>query len=180
MAEPEEPVKRRVALRSSNWEWIRAAVIARFERRQALAGVEDHPHIAKVLGRPFDRNRPAFFVRNCARRQGNDYCDQNNLSTRGRRGLFVKSAGRFSMRTRRGSSIATSSRRNSAVTVNDGVAGAQGDRFRHRQSHARTDDRPHTLKRSEQFIGHPCLMSPEKASDDEPDIDTRATFTAWA
>src|SRR3954466_7586333 len=60
MAEQEEPVRRRVALKIIKLGMDTKQVVARFEaERQALA-MMDHPHIAKVLdagatpaGRPF-------------------------------------------------------------------------------------------------------------------------------
>src|SRR5262249_7230643 len=58
MAEQEEPVKRRVALKIIKAGMDSQRVIARFEaERQALA-MMDHPHIAKVLDAGTTESRP--------------------------------------------------------------------------------------------------------------------------
>ena len=59
LAEQEQPVRRKVALKIIKPGMDTSQVIARFEaERQALA-LMDHPNIAKVLRRRHDRHRPA-------------------------------------------------------------------------------------------------------------------------
>ena len=91
MAEQEEPVRRRVALKVIKLGMDTKSVIARFEaERQALA-LMDHPNIAKVLDAGATEAGRPFFVMELVR--GNkitDYCDQNNLSTEQRLGLFTQ------------------------------------------------------------------------------------------
>src|SRR5205085_277697 len=91
LAEQEQPVRRRVALKVIKAGMDSAQVIARFEQeRQALA-LMDHPHIAKVLDAgATDTGRPFFVMELVRGVKVTDYCDQNNLSTRGRLGLFVQ------------------------------------------------------------------------------------------
>ena len=60
MAEQEEPVRRRVALKVIKLGMDTRQVVARFEaERQALA-LMDHPNIAKVLDARRDRDGPAL------------------------------------------------------------------------------------------------------------------------
>ena len=82
MAEQEEPVRRRVALKVIKLGMDTKAVIARFEaERQALA-LMDHPNIAKVLDAgATDTGRPYFVMELVRGIKITDYCDQNNLST---------------------------------------------------------------------------------------------------
>ena len=90
MAEQEEPVHRRVALKVIKLGMDTKSVIARFEaERQALA-MMDHPNIAKVLdGGATDTGR-LFFVMELVRGiKITEYCDQNNLSTNERLKLFI-------------------------------------------------------------------------------------------
>ena len=85
MAEQEEPVRRRVALKVIKLGMDTKQVIARFEaERQALA-MMDHPNIAKVLDAGATEKGRSFFVMELVRGiKITDYCDQNKLSTRER------------------------------------------------------------------------------------------------
>ena len=82
MAEQEEPVRRRVALKVIKLGMDTKQVIARFEaERQALA-LMDHPNIAKVLDAGATETGRPYFVMELVRGiKITDYCDQNNLST---------------------------------------------------------------------------------------------------
>src|ERR1035441_4311548 len=91
MAEQQEPVKRRVALKVIKPGTDTRQVLARFEaERQALA-LMDHPSIAKVLDAgATDTGRPFFVMELVRGIKITDYCDdlQNNLSTAQRLDLF--------------------------------------------------------------------------------------------
>jgi len=114
MAEQEEPVRRRVALKVIKLGMDTKSVIARFEaERQALA-LMDHPNIAKVLDAGATETGRPFFVMELVRGiKITEYCDQNHLSTGGGWTCSSRSATRSSTRTRRASSTGTSSRRTS-------------------------------------------------------------------
>src|SRR5262245_39415811 len=81
MAEQEEPLRRRVALKVIKLGMDTKCVIARFEaERQALA-LMDHPNIAKVLDAGTTETGRPFFVMELVRGiKITDYCDQNNLA----------------------------------------------------------------------------------------------------
>ena len=91
MAEQEEPVRRRVALKVIKLGMDTKQVIARFEaERQALA-LMDHPNIAKVLDAGATETGRPYFVMELVRGiKITDYCDQNDLSTRERLDLFIQ------------------------------------------------------------------------------------------
>src|ERR1022692_1035062 len=91
MAEQEEPVRRRVALKVIKLGMDTKSVIARFEaERQALA-MMDHPNIAKVFDAgATDTGRPYFVMELVRGTKITDYCDQNNLSTDERLKLFTR------------------------------------------------------------------------------------------
>src|SRR2546426_352934 len=91
MAEQEEPVRRRVAVKVIKLGMDTKQVIARFEaERQALA-LMDHPNIAKVLDAGATETGRPYFVMELVRGvRITDYCDQNNFSTRARLDLFVQ------------------------------------------------------------------------------------------
>src|SRR5207244_1437833 len=82
MAEQQEPLKRRVALKVIKPGMDTRQVLARFEaERQALA-LMDHPNIAKVFDAgATEAGRPYFVMELVRGIKVTDYCDQNNLST---------------------------------------------------------------------------------------------------
>src|SRR4051812_40976808 len=85
LAEQEEPVFRRVALKVIKLGMDTREVIARFEaERQALA-ILDHPNIARVFdGGATDTGRP-FFVMELVRGVSiTTFCDEQNLPTAAR------------------------------------------------------------------------------------------------
>src|SRR3989449_6101980 len=90
MAEQEEPVRRRVALKVIKLGMDTKQVVARFEaERQALA-LMDHPNIAKVFDAGATQTDRPYFVMELVRGvRITDYCDENNLPTIERLGLFM-------------------------------------------------------------------------------------------
>ena len=114
MAEQEQPVRRRVALKIIKPGMDTRQVIARFEaERQALA-LMDHPNIARVLDAgTTDAGRPYFVMELVKGVPITEYCDEAQLSPRSGWSCSSRSARRSSTPTRKGSSTATSSRRTS-------------------------------------------------------------------
>ena len=90
MAEQQEPVRRKVALKIIKPGMDTRQVIARFEaERQALA-IMDHPEIARVFDAgATDSGRPYFVMELVRGVPLTDYCDQNQLTTRERLELFI-------------------------------------------------------------------------------------------
>src|SRR2546423_13551613 len=90
MAEQEEPVRRRVALKIIKLGMDTRSVIARFEaERQALA-LMDHANIAKVLdGGATPTGRPYFVMELVRGVPITQFCDDSRLTTRERLGVFV-------------------------------------------------------------------------------------------
>src|SRR5216117_643996 len=82
VAEQEEPVRRRVALKIVKLGMDTKMVVARFEaERQALA-LMDHPNIARVLDAgTTDTGRPFFVMELVRGIRITEYCKQHNLST---------------------------------------------------------------------------------------------------
>src|SRR5262245_59559154 len=91
MAEQQEPVRRKVALKVIKLGMDTRQVLARFEaERQALA-LMDHPHIAKVLDAgATETGRPYFVMELVGGIKITDYCRQNDLSIRQRLDLFLQ------------------------------------------------------------------------------------------
>ena len=90
MAEQEQPIRRRVALKIIKLGMDTRNVIARFEaERQALA-LMDHPNIARVLdGGTTESGRPYFVMELVKGIPITEYCDKNRLTPRERLELFI-------------------------------------------------------------------------------------------
>ncbi len=90
VAEQQQPIRRKVAIKIIKPGMDTRDVIARFEaERQALA-LMDHPNIAKVLDAgTTERGRPYFVMELVRGIPITDYCDQAQLTPRERLELFV-------------------------------------------------------------------------------------------
>ena len=91
LAEQDQPVKRRVALKLIKAELISKDVIARFEAEKQALAMMDHPNIARVLdaGTTDDR-RPYFVMELVDGISITQYCDDHKLSVDERLKLFVQ------------------------------------------------------------------------------------------
>src|SRR5712671_6318111 len=90
MAEQEEPVRRRVALKVIKLGMDTRQVVARFDaERQALA-LMDHPNIARILDAGTTETGRPYFVMELVRGiKITDFCDENKLSIADRLKLFI-------------------------------------------------------------------------------------------
>ncbi len=176
MAEQEEPVRRRVALKVIKLGMDTKTVIARFEaERQALA-LMDHPNIAKVLeAGATDTGRPYFVMELVRGIKITDYCDENNLSTSARLELFIQVCQAIQHAHQKGVIHRDIKPSNILVADHDGTPVPKIIDFG--IAKATTDQRltDKTLFTAfEQFIGTPAYMSPEQAKLSGLDIDTRS------
>jgi eukaryotic-like serine/threonine-protein kinase len=175
VAEQQEPVRRRVAVKVIKLGMDTRQVIARFNaERQALA-MMDHPNIAKVLDAgATDNGRPYFVMELVRGLKITDFCGQNELSTADRLNLCVQVCQAIQHAHQKGVIHRDIKPANILVTVNDGapipkvidfgIAKATQGRL--------TDQTIYTA--FEQFIGTPAYMSPEQAVMTSQDIDTRS------
>ena len=175
MAEQEEPIRRRVALKVIKLGMDTKQVIARFEaERQALA-LMNHPNIATVLDAGATDTGQPYFVMELARGiKITDYCDANNLSTEQRLDLFVHICHAIQHAHQKGIIHRDIKPSNILVMLADdvsvpkvidfGIAKVIGERL--------TDQTVYT--RFEQFIGTPLYTSPEQAGLSGLDVDTRS------
>jgi eukaryotic-like serine/threonine-protein kinase len=175
MAEQEEPVHRHVALKVIKLGMETKSVIARFEaERQALA-LMDHPNIAKVLDAgATDTGRPYFVMELVRGIKITDYCDQNNLSTRGRLDLFIQVCRAIQHAHQKGVIHRDIKPSNILVTMNDGVPLPKVIDFGiAKATQGKLTDQT-VFTAFEQFIGTPAYMSPEQAELSAKDVDTRS------
>jgi serine/threonine protein kinase/tetratricopeptide (TPR) repeat protein len=175
MAEQEEPVRRRVALKVIKLGMDTKEVIARFEaERQALA-MMDHPNIARVLDAgATEAGRPYFVMELVRGIKITEYCDQHHLPTAERLRLFTQVCHAVQHAHQKGIIHRDLKPSNILVTLHDGaplpkvidfgIAKATQGRL--------TDSTLFTA--FEQFIGTPAYMSPEQAQLSSMDVDTRS------
>ena len=174
MAEQEEPVRRRVALKVIKLGMDTKSVIARFEaERQALA-LMDHPNIAKVLDAGATETGRPYFVMELVRGvKLTEYCDQNKLSTEERLNLFIQVCHAIQHAHQKGIIHRDIKPSNILVTLHDGVPVPKVIDFGiAKATQGRLTDQT-LFTAFEQFIGTPAYMSPEQAEMSGLDIDTR-------
>jgi WD40 repeat protein/serine/threonine protein kinase len=175
VAEQTEPVRRRVALKVIKLGMDTKQVVARFEaERQALAMME-HPNIAKVLDAGATETGRPYFVMELVRGiRITDYCDENNLPTKERLGLFIKVCQAIQHAHQKGIIHRDIKPSNILVTLHDGVPVPKVIDFGiAKATEGRLTDAT-VYTQLHQFIGTPAYMSPEQAQMSGLDIDTRS------
>src|ERR1051325_330411 len=122
MAEQEQPVRRRVALKVIKLGMDTRQVIARFEaERQALA-LMDHPNIAKVLDAGATETGRPFFVMELVRGiKITEFCDETRVPTTERLRLFPQVCQAIQHAHQKAVIHRDVKPSNILVTVNDGV-----------------------------------------------------------
>jgi len=179
VAEQQQPLRRKVALKVIKPGMDTREVIARFEaERQALA-LMDHPNIARVFdGGATPSGRPYFVMELVRGVPITEFCDQNQLSVRQRLELFIDVCQAIQHAHQKGVIHRDLKPSNIMVTMHDatpvvkvidfGVAKAVG--------HQLTEKTVYTG--FTQMIGTPVYMSPEQAGMSGLDIDTRSDIYA--
>lgn len=176
MAEQDEPVRRKVALKIVKPGMDTKNVVARFEaERQALA-LMDHPNIAHVFDAGATENGRPYFVMELVRgARITDYCDQSRMPTAERLELFIQVCSAVQHAHQKGIIHRDIKPSNILVTTSEegkplpkvidfGIAKATtGLRL--------TDKTLFTA--FEMLIGTPAYMSPEQAALTSLDVDTR-------
>jgi WD40 repeat protein/serine/threonine protein kinase len=175
VAEQQQPVRRKVALKVIKPGMDSRDVIARFEaERQALA-LMDHPNIARVFDAGTTASGRPYFVMELVKGISIvEYCDQQQLTARERLDLFLSVCQAVQHAHGKGIIHRDLKPSNILVAPHDGVpvvkvidfgvAKALGQQL--------TDRTIYT--RFAQMIGTPLYMSPEQAEINALDVDTRS------
>jgi WD40 repeat protein/serine/threonine protein kinase len=179
MAEQEQPVRRKVALKIVKSGLDTAQVIARFEaERQALA-LMDHPNIAKVLDAgTTESGRPYFVMELIKGVPITRFCDEHQLTPRQRLELFIPVCQAVQHAHQKGIIHRDLKPSNVLVALYDdqpvpkvidfGVAKATSQKLTERTLFTAFGS----------FIGTLEYMSPEQAKLNALDIDTRSDVYA--
>jgi len=177
MAEQEQPIHRKVAIKIVKPGMDTKTVIARFEaERQALA-LMDHTNIARVIDAGATESGRPYFVMELVRGvKITDYCDQNSLKTTARLEMFLEICDAVQHAHQKGiihrdlkpSNILVTtlpSGKPLAKVIDFGIAKATTDQ--------RLTDKT-LFTAFELLIGTPAYMSPEQAALSSVDVDTRS------
>ena len=175
MAEQEQPMRRKVALKIIKLGMDTRQVIARFEaERQALA-MMDHPNIAKVLDAgATETGRPYFVMELVIGISITECCDANNLSTKDRLGLFIQVCNAVQHAHQKGIIHRDIKPSNIMVTQRDGVPVPKVIDFGIAKATNQRLTEKTLFTRYAHIIGTPAYMSPEQAELSDLDIDTRS------
>jgi serine/threonine protein kinase/tetratricopeptide (TPR) repeat protein len=173
-AKQTEPVKRLVAVKLIKAGMDSKHVLARFgAERQALA-MMDHPNIAKVLDGGLHEGRPFFAMELVNGVPITNYCDQRQLTPRERLELFVQVCQAIQHAHNKGIIHRDIKPSNVLITLYDekpvvkvidfGIAKATSGVISERTLDTAMNS----------VVGTPQYMSPEQATFDNFDIDTRS------
>lgn len=181
MAEQEKPVRRRVALKLIRADMGSKEVVARFEaERQALA-MMNHQNIAKILDAGTSEQGNPYFVMELVKGVPiTKYCDENRLSVTERLRLFMDVCAGVQHAHQKGIIHRDLKPGNILVAVEDGKPVAKVIDF----GLAKAMESTHRLTDQSLFtgigqvLGTLKYMSPEQASMDNQDIDTRTDIYA--
>ncbi|SMP59128.1 hypothetical protein SAMN06265222_106171 [Neorhodopirellula lusitana] len=176
VADQQQPVRRRVALKIIKPGMETREVIARFEAERQAIAMMDHENIARVFDAGVTETGQPYFVMELVRGVPlNDFCDNQRLDTQARLNLFVSICNAVQHAHQKGIIHRDLKPSNVLVTLQDGrpipkvidfgIVKAIGGQ-------SLTDKTIYTRLAS--MIGTPAYMSPEQAEMSNVDVDTRS------
>jgi len=174
MAEQQEPIHRKVALKIIKLGMDTRQVIARFEaERQALA-MMDHPNMARVFDAgATETGRPYFVMELVEGASITEYCDANSLSTKERLELFIQVCNAVQHAHQKGVIHRDIKPSNVMVAIHDGKPVPKVIDFGIAKATNQRLTEKTVFTRYAQMIGTPAYMSPEQAELSDLDVDTR-------
>jgi serine/threonine protein kinase len=175
VAQQEQPVRRRVALKIVKPGLGSKEVIARFEAERQAVAMMNHPNIAQVFDAGVTADGRPYFVMELVRGLSiTEFCDKQRFNIRERLELMVDVCSAVHHAHQKGIIHRDLKPSNVMVTLHDGkpvvkvidfgVAKALGEKL--------TDKTVYTCFFS--MIGTPLYMSPEQAEMSGLDVDTRS------
>src|SRR5262245_13037357 len=175
VAEQQQPVRRKVALKVIKPGMDTRQVVARFEaERQALA-LMDHPHIAKVLdGGETASGRPYFVMELVRGIAITEFCDQNHIPVRQRLELLITVCAAVQHAHQKGVIHRDLKPSNILVAPHDGVPVVKVIDFGIAKATGQRLTDKSIYSRFAQMIGTPLYMSPEQAEVNALDVDIRS------
>jgi serine/threonine protein kinase/tetratricopeptide (TPR) repeat protein len=175
MADQQQPVRRKVALKVVKAGMDTRQVIARFEaERQALA-LMDHPNIARVFdGGETASGRPYFVMELVRGVPVTEFCEEKQLSIAQRLELFVRVCEAVQHAHQKGIIHRDLKPTNVLVTLQDGDPLVKVIDFGIAKAMREQLTEKTLFTNFAHMIGTPLYMSPEQAQHSAVDVDTRS------
>ena len=174
LAEQEQPIARQVAVKIIKLGMDTRAVLARFQSETQALALMEHPNIAQVYEAGSSVNgRPYFVMEYVPGIPITDYCDHHRLDTRQRLQLFLQVANAAQHAHQKGVIHRDLKPSNVLVMHRDGEAIPKIIDFGLAKATERTLTEETAFTEIGLLIGTPEYMSPEQASLERRDVDTR-------
>lgn len=175
VAEQEQPVRRKVALKIIKPGMDTKQVIARFGAERQTLALMDHPNIAKVIDAGSTPEGRPFFVMELIRGIPiTEYCDQARMTTRDRLELFTTVCAAVEHAHQKGIIHRDLKPSNVLITEIDGRPVAKVIDFGIAKATVGQASGQTLYSNFAQIIGTPLYMSPEQTSLSGVDVDTRS------
>jgi WD40 repeat protein/tetratricopeptide (TPR) repeat protein/serine/threonine protein kinase len=175
MAEQEQPVRRRVALKIIKPGMDSRQVIARFEAERQALSLMDHPNIAKVLDAGTTASGRPYFVMELVKGQPiTRYCDEKRLSLKERLELLIPVCQAIQHAHQKGIIHRDIKPTNILVAEYDQKAVPKVIDFGVAKATSQTLTEMTMFTGFGQIVGTLEYMSPEQAKVNQLDIDTRS------
>src|SRR5262249_25731817 len=179
MAEQQQPVLRKVALKVLKPGMGTRQVLARFEAEPQARAIKDHTPRARASdGVETASGRPYFVMELVRGIPITDFCDQNHLGVRQRMELFVTVCQAIQHAHQKGIIHRDIKPNNVLVTLHDGVPVAKVIDFGVAKATGQQLTDKTLFTNFAQLIGTPLYMSPEQAEMSGLDVDTRSDIYA--
>jgi TonB family protein len=175
MAEQEEPVRRKVAIKVMKLGMDSEQGLARFEVERDALTLMHHPNVAKVVeADAMHYRRPYFVMELVAGSKITEYCNRNELTTRQRLELFKQVCRGIQHAHQKGIIHRDIKPSNILVETQDGVHVPKVIDFGIAKAAQGRLTGQNAFSAFEQFLGTPAYMSPEQAQPGGLDVDTRS------
>lgn len=175
VADQQEPIRRRVALKIIKPGMDTREVIGRFEAERQTLALMDHPNIARVLDGGTTASGLPYFVMELVRGVPiTDFCDTNRLTTHERLQLFKEVCGAIHHAHRKGIIHRDIKPSNVLVTLQEGVPSPKVIDFGVAKALNQQLSEHTVYTRFGAMIGTPLYISPEQAGMSASDVDIRS------
>jgi len=174
LAEQTAPVRRQVALKLIRTLMHDDALRQRFQSERQSLAIMDHPAIAKVFeaGSTPD-GQPYLVMEYVPGLSITDYCDEKKLTIRERLELFIKACEGVQHAHQKAIIHRDLKPANILVAEVDGKPTPRIIDFGLAKATAPLDEQAASLTQAGSFLGTPGYMSPEQATPEAQDVDTR-------
>jgi len=175
LAEQQEPIRRRVALKIVKLGMDTKQVIARFEAEKQMLALLDHPNIARVYDAgTTEAGRPYFVMEYVKGQSITEYCDQHKTGIEDRLKLFRQVCEGVQYAHQKGIIHRDIKPSNILVTVEGDKAVPKIIDFGIAKAVTQTLTERTLFTQQGQLLGTPEYMSPEQTDLATQDIDTRS------